>query len=104
LKVGASVQGLTLSGAAKIINIEWFGDQTIKVIFEDANGITQYRLIYRDEEHAFKITSAGKHWPFDTDGSLLRLVTEANRIKLAHHFNPYLATHTSSVQPLPTSA
>ena len=40
-------------------------------------------------------------WSFDADGELLRLVTEANRIKLAHHFDPYLAIHTSLVQPLP---
>ena len=33
--------------------------------------------------------------------SLLRLVTEANRIKLAHYFDPYLAIHTSLVDPLP---
>jgi len=32
---------------------------------------------------------------------MLRLVTEANRIKLAHHFDPYLAIHTSLVDPLP---
>jgi hypothetical protein len=32
---------------------------------------------------------------------LLRLVTEANRIKLAHYFDPYLAIHTSLVDPLP---
>ena len=34
-------------------------------------------------------------------GVLLRLVTEANRIKLAHYFDPYLAIHTSLVDPLP---
>jgi superfamily II DNA or RNA helicase len=31
----------------------------------------------------------------------LRLVTEATRIQLAHHFDPYLAIHTSRVIPLP---
>jgi hypothetical protein len=101
LKAGASVQGLTPSGTAKIVNVEWFGDQAVKVIYEDANGGVQERLIYRDEEHTLKIASAGQLWSFDADGALLRLVTEANRIKLAHHFDPYLAIHTSMVQPLP---
>ena len=32
---------------------------------------------------------------------MLRLVTEANRIALAYHFDPYLAIHTSFVDPLP---
>ena len=43
----------------------------------------------------------GRNWSFDADGALLRLVTEANRIKLAHFFDPYLAIHTSLVEPLP---
>ncbi len=101
LKAGASVQGLTPSGIAKVVNIEWFGDQAVKVIFEDAHGSVQNRLVYRDEEHTLKIASAGRTWSFDADGEMLRLVTEANRIKLAHHFDPFLAIHTSLVQPLP---
>ena len=101
LKPNASVLGLTPSGTAKVVSIEWFGDQAVKVIFEDANGAVQDRIIYRDEEHSLKIVSVGQMWTFDADGGLLRLVTEANRIKLAHHFDPYLAIHTSLVQPLP---
>ena len=101
LKPGASAVGLTPFGAAKIVNVEWFSDQAIKVIFEDSNGGVQDRIVYRDEEHSLKIASVGQFWTFDGDGGLLRLVTEANRIKLAHHFDPYLAIHTSLVQPLP---
>ena len=50
---------------------------------------------------AFASTLSGEIWSFDADGALLRLVTEANRIKLAHYFDPYLAIHTSLVDPLP---
>ncbi|EYD70736.1 Superfamily II DNA/RNA helicase, SNF2 family [Limimaricola hongkongensis DSM 17492] len=57
--------------------------------------------IYRDDEYRIDIQSAGRNWSFDADGALLRLVTEANRIKLAHFFDPYLAIHTSQVDPLP---
>ena len=32
---------------------------------------------------------------------MLRLASEAYRIKLAHLFDPYLAVHTSMVEPLP---
>ena len=101
LKSGASVEGLTPAGSAKIVNVEWFGDQAVKVIYEDPNGGVQDRIIYRDEEHTLRLAAAGPVFSFDADGSLLRLVTEAHRIKLAHHFDPYLAIHTSLVQPLP---
>lgn len=101
LKAGTMVEGLSTTGSSKIVNVEWFGDQAVKVIFEDAEGSVQDRLVYRDEENTLKIVSSGRIWSFDADGELLRLVTEANRIKLAHHFDPYLAIHTSLVQPLP---
>ncbi len=101
IKPGASVLGLTSVGASKIINVEYFGEQALKVVFEDSNGSVSDRLLYRDELHKLSIAERGQFWSFDADGEKLRLVTEANRIKLAHHFDPYLAIHTSIVQPLP---
>ena len=44
---------------------------------------------------------AGRPWSFDGDGALFRLVSEAQRIRLAHLFDPVLAVHTSVVEPLP---
>ena len=36
LKAGARVRGLSPSGLAKVVQVEWFGDQAAKVTFEDA--------------------------------------------------------------------
>ncbi|MCG7937520.1 MAG: hypothetical protein N0C88_01505 [Candidatus Thiodiazotropha lotti] len=33
LKEGASVEGLSPIGSSKVIKVEWFGDQTVKVIY-----------------------------------------------------------------------
>jgi hypothetical protein len=38
---------------------------------------------------------------FEGDGGLFRLVSEAQRIRVAHLFDPVLAVHTSVVEPLP---
>ena len=38
---------------------------------------------------------------FNADGRLLRLVAEADRIRFAHLFDPYLAIHASHIEPLP---
>ena len=38
LKAGSSVEGLSPGGPARIVNIEWIGDQAIKVIYEDPIG------------------------------------------------------------------
>ncbi len=80
LKAGASVRGLTPDGVAKIVQVEWLGDQAVKVTFEDTSGAVRSRLVHRNEEPTLEITVAGRPWSFDGDGHLLRLVSEAYRI------------------------
>ena len=101
IKNGASVRGIKSANAAQILSVEWIGDQAINVVFRDHNGQPDEAVLYRDDEHRLQVELEGRPWTFDADGALLRLVTEANRIKLAHYFDPYLAIHTSLVDPLP---
>jgi superfamily II DNA or RNA helicase len=101
LKNGASVRGLASAQPVQIVSVDWIGDQAINVVYRDYNGVVAETVVYRDDEHRLEVDQAGKPWSFDADGALLRLVTEANRIKLAHYFDPYLAIHTSLVDPLP---
>jgi SNF2 family DNA or RNA helicase len=101
LKAGASIRGLAPNGLAKVVQIEWFGDQAVKVTFEDASAQVRNRLVFRTEEPRLEVVEEGRPWSFDGDGALLRLVSEAYRIYLAHLFDPYLAIHTSRIEPLP---
>ncbi len=100
-KAATMVRGLSPSGPAKVVQIEWFGDQAVKVTYEDAAGAVKSRLVYRNDEPTLEVVSAGRPWSFDGDGALLRLVSEAYRIRLAHLFDPYLAIHTSRIEPRP---
>ncbi|WP_417273891.1 protein NO VEIN domain-containing protein [Celeribacter halophilus] len=101
IKPGGRVSGVTPGNAVEVVSVEWIGNQAINVVFRQGNGSVSETTIYRDDEHRLDVQSAGRNWSFDADGALLRLVTEANRIKLAHFFDPYLAIHTSQVDPLP---
>jgi superfamily II DNA or RNA helicase len=101
IKNGASVRGVASAQSVQIVSVDWIGDQAINVVFRDHNGTVRETVLYRDDEHRLEVEQSGRPWSFDADGELLRLVTEANRIKLAHYFDPYLAIHTSLVDPLP---
>ena len=101
LKAGAVVKGLTPEGAAKVVSVEWYGDQAVKAVFEDPHGAVSSRLVFRGEEPTLSLVEQGRPWSFDGDGHLLRLAAEAHRIRLAHLFDPFLAIHTSLVEPLP---
>ena len=46
-------------------------------------------------------SESGRAWSFDGDGELFRLASEAQRIRLAYLFDPYLALSTSLIEPLP---
>jgi SNF2 family DNA or RNA helicase len=101
LKAGASIRGLGPSGLANVVQVEWFGDQAVKVTFEDSAAQVRNRLVFRTDEPALEVVEEGRPWSFNGDGHLLRLVSEAYRIRLAHLFDPYLAIHTSRIEPLP---
>ena len=101
IKPGAKAQGVIPSSSAEIVSVEWIGEQAINVVFRGDNGNISETTLYRDDEYRLSVEEGGLNWSFEADGALLRLVTEANRIKLAHFFDPYLAIHTSMVDPLP---
>jgi len=101
IKNGASVTGVIPNHSVEVVSIDWIGDQAITLVYRIPGGSVSETTLYRDDEHRLNLEQRGRAWSFDADGSLLRLVTEANRIKLAHHFDPYLAIHTSLVDPLP---
>ena len=95
LSTGTRVTGLVGSGTATVESFQWIGQQALKVIFRDATGQLGERLLYRDDEPSLELVSAGRPWPFDGDGDLLRLVSVAYRINLAWLFDPYVAITTS---------
>jgi hypothetical protein len=71
------------------------------VIFRTPAGRVAEEILYRHDEPRLEVVEQGRPWSFDGDGALFRLVSEANRIRLAHLFDPVLAVHTSLVEPLP---
>ncbi len=101
LKNGAVVGGIVPGQPVEIVSVDWIGQQAVNAVYRAPGGSVAETTLYRDDEHRLAVETRGLAWSFDADGALLRLVTEANRIKLAHFFDPYLAIHTSLVEPLP---
>ena len=98
---GSIVKGLESNEAVKIINVRWYGSTVIDVTYRKSNGQTGSRLVYREEEESIEIQNDNLPWSFSANGNNVKLASEAYRINLAHIFDPYLAIHTSSIEPLP---
>ena len=102
LTAGALVRGVASDGPAEVVNVRWFGDSAVELTYKTpTTGAVGTRLLYRDDEPSLEVIERGLPWSFDGDGHIFRLVSEAQRIRLAHLFDPVLAVHTSIVDPLP---
>src|SRR5512132_3668944 len=101
LQPNASVRGILPDSLVTVINVQWFGSEALELTYKDPGGRVANQLLYRHDEPRLEIVEQGRPWSFDGDGSLLRLVSEAHRIRLAYLFDPVLAVHTSLVDPLP---
>lgn len=101
LKEGASVTGVLPSQTVTVIARQWHGEAVVTLIYKDNAGGLGQKLLYRHDESDLQVLTQGRPWSFDADGALLRLVSEAQRIRLAYLFDPYLAITTSTVHPLP---
>src|SRR5271154_3013159 len=100
IKPGSRLRGLDSSGLAEIVQVTQFGPDALNVVFR-VDGRVDQRLVYRGEEGGFDLLEAGRAYAFDADGGLLRLASEAYRIRLAHLFDPYLAVSASQIEALP---
>jgi superfamily II DNA or RNA helicase len=71
------------------------------VAYRNAQGKLDEQTLFRSDEHRLTLATVGRAWAFDADPASFRLALEAYRISLAHLFDPLMAVHTSSVEPLP---
>src|SRR5438876_2322013 len=98
---GAWIKGILPDALANVVDVQWFGSEALELTYKTPAGKVANELLYRHDEPRLDLVEQGRPWGFDGDGSLFRLVSEAQRIRLAHLFDPVLAVHTSIVDPLP---
>lgn len=101
LTQNTAVTGLIPQQTIKVVNVDWHSDNSLTLYYKTPDGMLGEELLYRHDEIRLEIVADPRQWQFDGDGTLLKLVSEAQRIRWAHLFDPYLAVHTSMVVPLP---
>ena len=84
-----------------VVSVQWFGSEAIERTYKRAAGAVANELLFRHDEARREIVERGRPWSFDGDGAMFRLVSEVQRIRLAHLFDPVLAVHTSDLELLP---
>ncbi len=101
ITVGANVVGIAGGSPVSVVAVKWHGTNAMTVTFKTAAGQVAEQILFREDEERLDAADGSLPWSFDADADLLRLTSEAYRINLAHLFDPYLAVHTSAIEPLP---
>ena len=100
IKPGARVKGLGAGGVADVVSVSRFGADALNLVFR-LDGRVHERLLYRGEDADLELVEEGRTFGFGADPGLLRLASEAYRIRLAYLFDPYLAVSASDIEALP---
>lgn len=101
ITVGSTVKGIAGNESVSIVAEQWYGSNVLEITYKDTRGTLGTQLLYRDDEVNVEVLANHLPWSFDANGNQMKLASEAYRISLAHLFDPYLAVHISSVEPLP---
>jgi SNF2 family DNA or RNA helicase len=97
----AAVSGILSDSLVTVVSVEWHDADALTLVYREPSGRVGDVLLYRADEARLAIADTVRPWSFDADARLFRLVSEAQRIRLAYLFDPVLAVHTSLVEPLP---
>jgi len=101
LQPGSLLLGVDAHAPVEVIaSSQIAGTNSHNVVYRRSDGSTAV-FVADDKTQNISLLDNNRRWTFDADPALFRLVTEAQRIRLAHLFDPLLAVHTSLVEPLP---
>ncbi len=101
---GVFVQGIPAmpNEVCEIIAVTTLGTSAVEITYRvRSKDATYYQMLVRDDEQRLRITENVSPWSFSTPGDRFRLASEAQRIQMAHLFDPHLAVNTSNIEPLP---
>jgi len=100
LKPGLRLDGLIPAEVVTVIAAQAHGADAIEMTYKTTAGNLGQQVVFRKDQDNLAIAASGSR-AFDAPTSDLKIVAEAQRIKLAGLFDPMLAIATSDVQPLP---
>ena len=84
LQPKTTVRGILPDGPITVVSAQWYGADALELTYKTLDGRVGSQLLARHDEPRLELVEAGRPWSFDGDGALFRLVSEAQRIRLAH--------------------
>ena len=96
---GVRLRGLTPEGSVRVEDVRPLGS-ALRITYRTPSGRLEEALLYPEDLRGLEVEEEARP-PLDAPGDLFRLAAEAKRIQYAYLFDPWMAVHTSLVEPLP---
>src|SRR5216683_3820755 len=97
---GSRIRGIAGDEFVEVLAARSFGPDAVEVTYKTSGRVDQ-TVLFRSSESELELATPSRRFGFDGDGHLLRLASEALRIRLAHLFDPFLAVRASQIEALP---
>ena len=101
LAANQMLSGIEDGKVVRVVTLEKIGEHSVTLYYKDGSGRLGERMLFRTDEPSITFADSGCPWRFDAPADNFKLAVEAQRISLAHLFDPMMAVHTSNVDPLP---
>lgn len=96
------ITGLEGTDVVQIKSVETVGSDAVTILYKNSQGQFREQMLHRsDQDRLSLVKNNSKPWSFSASGEEFKLGLEAQRIRLAHLFDPMMAVHSSNVEPLP---
>ena len=93
--------GLVPGEVAEIIQTNPVGANALTVYYKSPSAGLKERQLYRTDEPSISIAEKHLAWSFDAPANKFKLALEAFRIQCGFLFDPWMAVHSSNIEPLP---
>lgn len=100
IRPGQLLSGIIQGEVVTVKSVTPLGDEMIDIIYRRSDGSVGQQMLMPMNMSGIREVKDSKY-TFGCDASTFQIVSEANRIRMAYLFDPYIAVHTSSIEPLP---
>ena len=81
---GARIKGILAGEIVEIIAARSYGPDAVEITYKSNGGGVEQTIVFRSTEATLELEAQSRRFAFDGDGHLMRLASEALRIRLAH--------------------
>jgi hypothetical protein len=65
LTPNASIRGIIPDSSVTIVNVQWYGSESLELTYKTSTGKVDNMLFYRDDEPRLALVEHGRPWSFD---------------------------------------